>query len=108
SSPITPVGSVAKSRHLLGFSPLSLGQPCPSHCPAQPGAFLRGPGPVSDRRGAGLGTPLDIRAVARLIGCSPWTVRQTAIPRGLPHFRFGASGRLIFYRDQIIRWIENQ
>ena len=32
-----------------------------------------------------------------MIGCSPWTVRQTLIPRGLPHFRFKASGRLIFY-----------
>jgi phage terminase Nu1 subunit (DNA packaging protein) len=49
-----------------------------------------------------------MRAVARLIGCSPWTVRQTLIPRGLPHFRSGASGRLIFYRDQVIRWIYEQ
>ena len=52
--------------------------------------------------------PLSIDQVARLIGCSPWTVRQTLIPRGLPHFRFKASGRLIFYRDQVIRWIEKQ
>jgi hypothetical protein len=49
-----------------------------------------------------------MRDVAALIGCSPWTVRQTLIPRGLPHFRFKANGRLIFYRDQVIRWIENQ
>ena len=54
-----------------------------------------------------LGPPLDIRAVACLIGCSPWSVRQTLIPRGLPHFRFKANGRLIFYRDQVVRWIEN-
>jgi len=27
---------------------------------------------------------------------------------GLPHFRFGASGKLIFYTSQIVRWIENQ
>jgi hypothetical protein len=52
--------------------------------------------------------PLNIREAAYLIGCSPWTVRQTLIPRGLPHFRFKASGRLVFYRDQVIRWIENQ
>jgi len=57
---------------------------------------------------AGLGPPLDIRAVACLIGCSPWTVRQTLIPRGLPFFRSAASGRLIFYTDQVIRWIESQ
>ena len=51
---------------------------------------------------------MDIRQAAAVIGCSPWTVRQTLIPRGLPHFRFKASGRLIFYRDQVIRWIKNQ
>jgi hypothetical protein len=55
-----------------------------------------------------LGTPLSIGRVAQLIGCSPWTVRQTLLPRGLPHFRFKASGRLVFYEAQIIRWIENQ
>jgi len=53
-----------------------------------------------------LGPPLGIAQVARLIGCSPWTVRQTLMPRGLPHLRFTANGRLIFYRDQVIRWIE--
>jgi hypothetical protein len=55
-----------------------------------------------------LGTPLDIRQVARMIGCSVWTVRQTLIPKGLPHFRLTALGRLIFYEDQIIRWIEKK
>jgi hypothetical protein len=55
-----------------------------------------------------LGIPLDIRETAAMIGCSSWTVRQTLIPRGLPHFRFKANGRLVFYRDQVMRWIENQ
>ena len=55
-----------------------------------------------------LGQPLDISQVARLIGCSAWTVRQTLIPKGLPHFRFTPLGRLIFYEDQIIRWIETK
>lgn len=55
-----------------------------------------------------LGTPLDIGQVARVIGCSAWTVRQTLIPRGLPHFRFTSLGRLVFYEDQIVRWIEKQ
>jgi len=52
-----------------------------------------------------LGEPLGIREVAKLIGCSAWTVRQRHVPRGLPHFRSGPSGRLIFYRDQVVRWI---
>jgi hypothetical protein len=43
-----------------------------------------------------LGEPLGIREVAKLIGCSAWTVRQRHVPRGLPHFRSGPSGRLIF------------
>ena len=55
-----------------------------------------------------LGPPLNIRETATLIGCSPWTVRQTLIPRGLPHFRSTASGKLIFYQNQITRWIEHQ
>jgi hypothetical protein len=53
-----------------------------------------------------LGTPLNIREVARLIGCSPWTVRQKLIPMGLPYVRFGASSKLIFYTDQVLRWIQ--
>jgi hypothetical protein len=55
-----------------------------------------------------LGRALDIRAVAYLIGCSPWTVRQKLIRVGLPHFRSGASGKLIFYEAQVVRWIESQ
>lgn len=77
--------------------------------PAQPGTFLRQPRPIPASLGVGLGPlgiPLNITEVSRLIGCSPWSVRQTLIPRGLPHFRFKANGRLIFYRDQVVRWIE--
>jgi hypothetical protein len=66
------------------------------------------PGPFPAPPGSSLGPPLAIDQVAALIGCSPWTVRQTLLPRGLPHFRFKASGKLIFYRDQVIRWIENK
>jgi hypothetical protein len=58
--------------------------------------------------GLDLGTPLSIREVARLIGCSAWTVRQRYVPQGLPHLRSGPSGKLIFYRDQVVRWIVNQ
>ena len=52
-----------------------------------------------------LGEPLGIREVARLVGCSPWTVRCVLLRQGLPHFRAGANGKLIFYRDQVVRWI---
>jgi hypothetical protein len=81
------------------------------HGPARPRAFLREPWPFGRPPEADfgpLGMPLNLSEVARLIGCSPWTVRQTLIPRGLPHFQFKASGRLTSYRDQVIRWIESQ
>jgi hypothetical protein len=55
-----------------------------------------------------LGEPLDIVAIARVIGCSPWTVRQGLIPKGLPCFRATANGKLIFYRQQVVRWILRQ
>jgi hypothetical protein len=52
-----------------------------------------------------LGEPLAIREVARLIGCSVWTVRQQCLRQGLPHFRASRSGRLIFYCNQVVRWL---
>lgn len=56
--------------------------------------------------GADLGDAMDIRAAAALIGCSTWTLRHTLIPRGLPCFRTGHRGKLIFYRHQLVRWIQ--
>ena len=55
-----------------------------------------------------LGRPLDIRGVAALVGCSPWTVRHALLPRGLPHFRSGANGKLLFYERQVVRWVLRQ
>ena len=55
-----------------------------------------------------LGAPLSIRQAAELIGCSAWTVRQSHVPAGLPCFRSGPNSKLIFYRDQVIRWILEQ
>ena len=55
-----------------------------------------------------LGEPMGIRQVARLIGCSAWSVRQTLVPCGLPHWRSGPSGKLIFYHDQVVRWLLEQ
>jgi hypothetical protein len=59
----------------------------------------------SSARGGDLGHPLTIRQVAALIGCSVWTVRNTLIPKGLPCFRAGSNGRLIFYEEQVVRWV---
>jgi hypothetical protein len=66
------------------------------------------PAPPKGTAASNLGQPLSIRQVANLIGCSPWTVRQKLLRRGLPHFRSGTSGRLIFYEVQVVRWIEKQ
>lgn len=56
-----------------------------------------------------LGEPIGISEAARLIGCSMWTIRQRLMPQGLPYFRASVNGRLIFYREQVVRWIvQNQ
>lgn len=55
-----------------------------------------------------LGQPLGIREIAKLIGCSAWTVRQRYLPQGLPHFRSGPNAKLIFYKNQVIRWLLRQ
>ncbi|HZR18561.1 MAG TPA: hypothetical protein VFE51_14815 [Verrucomicrobiae bacterium] len=55
---------------------------------------------------AKLGRPMYLTETAAMLGCSPWTVRQKLMPRGLPFFRSAASGKLIFYEAQVERWIE--
>ena len=80
-----------------GISRTSPGQNCPKHYPQ----------PLGHGNDL-LGAPLTIREVARLIGCSAWTVRQRYVPQGLPHLRSGPQGKLIFYRDQVVRWIVTQ
>jgi len=52
-----------------------------------------------------LGEPMDVKQVAALVGCSAWTVRQKHVKAGLPCFRSGPSGRLTFYRNQVVAWI---
>jgi hypothetical protein len=89
-------GVAAKAAPLLDFSPTELGhsspQPCPPPCP-QPGEANP------------LGSPLSISDVAKLIGCSTWTIRQKYLPLGLPHFRPSPTGKLLFYKTQVIRWL---
>jgi hypothetical protein len=84
------------SKQLLGFEPIQVGQSYPQQYPQpEEASALAGP----------LGTPLSIREVAGVIGCSPWTVRQRYLPAGLPHHRLTPNGKLIFYKAQIIRWL---
>ena len=65
--------------------------------------------PVGYRPGEDpLGEALTIREVSRLLGCSVWTVRNRCLGRGLPHFRIGGTGKLVFYQSQITRWILEQ
>ena len=75
---------------IQAISRIGGGQSCPQHYPGPPDP---------------LGDPIPIRTVARMLGCSAWTVRQKHIPQGLPHFRSGPQGKLVFFRDQVIRWI---
>jgi hypothetical protein len=95
----------AKAAKTLELSTSGLGQRNPQHCP-QPGetnvtlqsrAF---PSP--------LGMPLNIAEVAELLGCSAWTVRQRYLRHGLPHLRACATGKLVFFREQVIGWILKQ
>jgi hypothetical protein len=83
----------AKPTETLGFSHDSVGQSYPQHYPQANDA---------------LGEPLSIREVAQLIGCSAWTVRHRYIPQGLPHLRSGPMGKLVFYQNQVVRWILQQ
>jgi predicted site-specific integrase-resolvase len=55
-----------------------------------------------------LGPPLGLKAVAKLIGLSAWTVRQVLVRDGLPHYRSSPSGKMIFYEKQVVAWITNR
>jgi len=83
-------GDSGKSFESLGISAEIPGQSYPRHYPHPDDA---------------LGEPLTIREVATLLGCSPWTVRHSYLPKGLPHLRSGPLGKLIFYRAQVVRFI---
>jgi len=83
----------AKSADSLRFPHDPLGQNYPQHYPQVREA---------------LGEPLTIREVAQVIGCSAWTVRHRYLPQGLPHFRSGPMGKLVFYRNQVVLWILQQ
>jgi hypothetical protein len=93
-------GANAKGAETLDFSTAGIGQSCPQQYP-------HAPDPIHGVRPSegSLGAPLDIGAVAALLGCSAWTVRQRYLQQGLPHLRTCASGKLVFFREQVIGWI---
>lgn len=93
------LAETAKAEETLEFSRSGLGQRNPQHCPQPPGANH------SSVSSGSLGEPMDIGQVAALLGCSAWTVRQRYLPQGLPHLRACASGKLVFFREQVIGWI---
>jgi hypothetical protein len=88
-----------KAAKTMEFSDPALGQRNPQHLPQtrEGSPALASPDPLGD--------PMDISQVAALLGCSAWTVRQRYLPQGLPHLRACASGKLVFFREQVIGWI---
>jgi hypothetical protein len=80
----------AEPSETLGFSHDHVGQTYPQDYPQSREA---------------LGEPLSILEVARVLGCSAWTVRHGYLPQGLPHFRSGPGGKLVFFRNQVVEWI---
>jgi hypothetical protein len=94
-----------KSLKTLAISPMRLADSWASQSaslPALEGGLSKEPGDLL------LGAPLSIRTVAQLLGCSAWTVRQKHVPCGLPYFRSGSNGKLVFFRDQVIAWVLQQ
>ena len=92
-----------KDAESLEFSCTRLGQMNPQHCPHPANGAL-----PSTPQADPLGEPMNIAEAARLLGCSVWTVRQRYLPLGLPFFRIGSTGKFLFYRNQIVRWILNK
>jgi len=88
-------GNAAES---LGLSEARLGQSDPRHYPYRNGS-------AEALEGSPLGESLTIEEVAVLLGCSAWTVRQKYLPQGLPHLRASATGKFVFFREQVISWI---
>ncbi len=52
-----------------------------------------------------LGEVMTIVQVAEMFGCSAWTIRHKLVPAGLPVFRFSPSGKLTFFREQVVAWV---
>jgi hypothetical protein len=94
-------GGPRNGADLLDLSAPSPGQKCPGQCPYPDESEIEG---LSEC----LGAPLSTRDVARVIGCSVWTVRHRYLAAGLPHVRIGRAGKLIFYTNQVVGWLLRQ
>lgn len=92
-------GGASKAAENLDFDHVSLAQSGAQQCARQEKDVRSAESPLE------LGVPMTIGEVASLLGCSVWTVRQRYLPIGLPYFRIGSTGKLMFYRNQIVRWI---
>ena len=55
-----------------------------------------------------LGEPLTINELANLLGCSPWTVRQRYLRQGIPYLRARPRGKIVFFREQVVAWIQKR
>jgi hypothetical protein len=101
----------AKSAENKDFSRSSLGQCYPQQYPqaqaitTQPMATQSATPKAAKVDADPLGEPMTIGQVAELLACSAWTVRQRYLPSGLPYFRIGTTGKLLFYRKQVVQWI---
>jgi hypothetical protein len=89
------------SSEMLGSIDLSDDQPRPELAEALAAPNQVPSGGITDVLGQAMG----IRETAAVIGCSAWTVRQKYVPAGLPHLRSGPNGKLLFYKNQVIRWL---
>lgn len=96
------LGENPKPAETLAIVPVGLGQTNPQHYPRRP--RRRSEALAADP----LGEALTLDQVAEMLGCSTWTVRNQCLRRGLPHFRIGGTGKLVFYRAQVTRWILDQ
>lgn len=92
----------AKAAPSVRLGAVATGQRWPDHSPC-PGEQ---PGTSVDANP--LGPPMGISDVAAFLGCSVWTVRQRYMRQGLPHLRTSATGKLVFFRKQVIDWIVNR
>ena len=92
-----------KAAENMDFSRVPLGQNCPQHCPHPEESVS-----ASSVRSQVLGEPLTVEDVAALLGCSPWTVRQRYLRQGLPYLQARTRGKLVFFREQVIAWIEKR
>ncbi len=96
------LGEDANTAETLEISAVGLGQMSPQHCAR--GHEVNKATRLDDP----LGEALTLDQVAEMLRCSVWTVRKQCLRRGLPHFRIGGVGKLVFYRAQVTRWILDQ